>query len=114
MLPALSKAEVVFTAGLILSFLEMNGWADRSQHSQNIETLQQVVGGLIFAVTVIGWFVQHVMLVKHTTPAGQPAAEEKKFTIQPVLTWFTTVLRKPQFTATASTANTVIDDQPQE
>jgi hypothetical protein len=106
MLPALSKAEVVFTAGLILSFLEMNGLVDSSQHNANIDAMQQLVGGAMFAITVISWVVQHVILVKHTTPAGQPVVEQK-FSFQPVLTFLSTIFTKP--VTSVNTANTVID-----
>lgn len=62
MLPEVDTKLIVFFAGVILGYLEMNGYADPASHSQNLDSLEQLLGALITVSTIGFYFINHAVI----------------------------------------------------
>lgn len=83
MTPIIDRGLLVFFAGLLAGYLEMSGLADPTQHTQNVDALTNLIGGMITIVTVISYFVHVTAIEKHKIEFG---VTPKKYPVQGILT----------------------------
>jgi hypothetical protein len=68
-----------------------------------------IIGELLTGIIML--VLYKLIHLKEKRLAGTPE-DPSAITVKSVGTWLLTKLRKPQYTASASTANTVLDEQP--
>lgn len=88
MMPSIDSKLLVLFAGIILGYLEMNGYASPADHAQNLDSLEQILGAAITIFTVGSYFVHDAVTkknkLKYGGPAGSPVVSQI-MTSQPIL-----------------------------